>query len=704
MSIWPDISDNALPEDSEDDDYDRKRFAGQLFSLIVGLADRPDSIVIGLSGAWGSGKSSVLTRLSRKFLGEKRWSVAEFNPWLFGDSTSLTMGFLNTLGQVLPDSGYDSTKQKLSRLAARIAPYAGALNVPWVDAEKVVAGIGRVAGGGEVSAARLMDNLRNTLANSESRTLVIIDDLDRLSASELLMTFKLVRLVGGLPNVHYVLAYDEATVLDLITKTDLIGEDDPARARDYLEKVVQVRVALPPIRRAQFDRVFGSFWSTFVSATGMEVRPADDERLGVVYPFLAARLVTPRALKRLAMALHAGWSVELHDEVNLVDYLMIVYVRAFESGVYAGLVAEREYLTGSDSMRFSTYADWLNWLRERGVSGDRVLQVDSLLAVLFPGRITPSGKASGIPLVPFGASRPEYFDRYFAYSVPDEDLSELEFNQAIGAISGKSFNGARERLTREIVSSPMRVGRRVMEVFAGDSQLAVAVAMYLLLEVLGQIPEKDQSVADLAFRQHRQVMSAAICELNLTELTEVIGVAEERGDIALAFLAESLHLNVADLAGSKYLLSEELRLSVRSATSELCSRAAATFASKSLDDVTRAQIRILRVWLWLDGGAARSWVQAKLQAGWDLFEYLQYVYLDTPDPTGATWESRSMEFARIEWIDDYVGRDFVEVHAASEVATASPILLGGPVDGSEVSFRDFVLGIVRSAQASAAPE
>jgi predicted KAP-like P-loop ATPase len=76
--------------------------------------------------------------------------------------------------------------------------------------------------------------------------LIILDDLDRLEPAELLLTFKLVRLVGRLPNVYYLLTYDERTLVDVLKRTDLVGEED-GRAQAYLEKMIQVRLDIPPL-------------------------------------------------------------------------------------------------------------------------------------------------------------------------------------------------------------------------------------------------------------------------------------------------------------------------------------------------------------------------------------------------------------------------------------------------------------------------
>lgn len=78
--------------------------------------------------------------------------------------------------------------------------------------------------------------------------LVVVDDLDRLTAEELLAAFKLVRLVGRFPHVHYMLSYDEHTLIVLLDHTDLVSASDERRGLDDLEKIVQVRIDMPLLR------------------------------------------------------------------------------------------------------------------------------------------------------------------------------------------------------------------------------------------------------------------------------------------------------------------------------------------------------------------------------------------------------------------------------------------------------------------------
>jgi predicted KAP-like P-loop ATPase len=88
--------------------------------------------------------------------------------------------------------------------------------------------------------------------------------------------FKLVRLIGRLPRLHYLLAFDEETLLSVLTETDIArGRRD--RALAYLDKIVQLRFDLPPIDQAtagqMIDRILDEQWS----AQGIRLSDGDIE-------------------------------------------------------------------------------------------------------------------------------------------------------------------------------------------------------------------------------------------------------------------------------------------------------------------------------------------------------------------------------------------------------------------------------------------
>src|SRR5690606_26651920 len=100
---------------------------------------------------------------------------------------------------------------------------------------------------GDVSASATKERASTALQSANLPILVVMDDLDRLTPQELLVVFKLIRLVGNLPNVYYLVSFDEQTLIDILCRTDLVGSD-PQRAREFIEKIIQVRLDLPAFR------------------------------------------------------------------------------------------------------------------------------------------------------------------------------------------------------------------------------------------------------------------------------------------------------------------------------------------------------------------------------------------------------------------------------------------------------------------------
>jgi hypothetical protein len=72
------------------------------------------------------------------------------------------------------------------------------------------------------------------LAGESPRLLIVLDDIDRLSADEIRELFRLVKSVGDLPNVIYPLSFDRCTV------TTALDQFQENRGAAYLEKIVQL--------------------------------------------------------------------------------------------------------------------------------------------------------------------------------------------------------------------------------------------------------------------------------------------------------------------------------------------------------------------------------------------------------------------------------------------------------------------------------
>jgi type II secretory pathway predicted ATPase ExeA len=485
------------PITSTADDYlARGPFVAQLVAGIVAAARQESSTVFGLVGPWGSGKTSVLKLLEEQLQEQAvPWQVAHFNPWSYPDETAMQLGFFAELGTVLPKRGRTrAARRAIADLSRSLAPAAGVLGM--------FAGVnGRDA---FTNAADFFDVDRSTstafaeatraLQRSPHPVLVVIDDLDRLDPSELVLVAKLVRLVGRLPNVFYVLSYDEATLLDVLRRTALVGEQE-ARAKQYLEKIVQVRFDLPPLRPSQAEQLLATHLTALQSRLGIALSPDDQTRFRRTYDdAIAPRLQTVRGIHRFFAQLDI-LSHDIAKDVDVVDFVILTWIRVAEPRVYGMLHQDRDWALGNrpsaiwlhpsqqDQDGKQRHNDLRTRLRDHGVAENQIDAVARVLGALFPAirsdiielnaRLNPDTAETKLRRI----ADADYFHRFFAYLVPEDDVSDQLVDQAVDALNaGRTAGPALDALRDVLITHARLVGRKLQQ----REPLATALATWLL--------------------------------------------------------------------------------------------------------------------------------------------------------------------------------------------------------------------------------
>ncbi|MET0886842.1 MAG: P-loop NTPase fold protein, partial [Mycetocola sp.] len=286
------------------------------------------------------------------------------------------------------------------------------------------------------SASHAKKEASAALSRMETPVLVIMDDLDRLTSDELMQVFKLVRLVGRLPHVYYLLSYDEQTLIDLLAKTDLVGGGHQRRALDYLEKIVQIRLDLPPLRGYQIERLVEGSIRRLVTNHSLQFTAIDRDRFHHVFvDVLRERLSTIRAIRRYFGQVDALLP-SVVGEVDFVDFLTLSWLRTNEPAVYSIVHAHKLEVLGNRgiSLRHLTAeqpevarARWVEMIKRAGVADHQVDDIMYLVGTLFPAmkQINDLDKRTSLGEAIAGrVSHPHYFDRFFAFGVPAEDLRD----------------------------------------------------------------------------------------------------------------------------------------------------------------------------------------------------------------------------------------------------------------------------------------
>ncbi|MFX1821947.1 P-loop NTPase fold protein [Pseudarthrobacter sp. CC4] len=344
------LSDDPInPDNPALDLLDRRGFAESSIAMLERLRAQSESSVVGLIGPWGAGKSSVLNMIRSGITDlDSSWTVVDFNPWNYQDLPSLQTGFFTELHAALPSGPkWKTARDALSKIGRRVAPLGTLGSFLGFDAEKAIQSFADLIAGDE-SLASARQEAEDALRSASQPVLMIVDDLDRLAPEELLLVFKLIRLTGRLPHIYYLVSYDEDTLLDALSRTGLVGNDDPRRAVDYLEKIVQIRLDLPPLREHQVSAWVDNALNSFAQRFGFSLGTEDISRFsGAYHAHIRTRLSTPRSIKRYFSQVEAFFE-PVKNEVDIVDFLLITWIRTAEPLVYELVAARGADLLGKE--------------------------------------------------------------------------------------------------------------------------------------------------------------------------------------------------------------------------------------------------------------------------------------------------------------------------------------------------------------------
>jgi hypothetical protein len=335
-------------------DEDKLGFREVAERLATSLVDHAseDGLVIGVEGAWGLGKSSLLFLIGDelgKLPKDQQPTIINFRPWLIGNRdaliTSLFGELSKQLDQVALNAG-DATRISVAKAkeagealrrfinalsktgsAIEVAGDASGLGpVKWFG--KAVKAVGEFAGKEPASPplSELKDKLVKSLRDLGHRFVINIDDVDRLEPTEVIEILRLVRSVVDLPNVIYLLCYDSDTLAHSIEKA--VGVKS---GHSYLEKIVQLTVMVPRPEPLQLRQWFSDELNPIASAKD------EDElsRLKLVIDYEGGRqLRTPRSVVRVLDAIRFFWPTLRKATGDLADLVWVQLIKDGNPALY----------------------------------------------------------------------------------------------------------------------------------------------------------------------------------------------------------------------------------------------------------------------------------------------------------------------------------------------------------------------------------
>lgn len=338
-----------LPFIENVNDFGTERYVNGLIKFIENSSA---PLTIALQGEWGSGKTSLMTRLERALCSgsDSHFIGIEINTWEHSMLTSpeaTVYKILIHLVQELTKNDVDSKKtfRNFLRGAGNFL-YRGAR-----ESLKTIPGVGGMIAVGLEAAnipTQLPDSIDEAIPTSLSElkkalgaavqksiteankrgVIIFVDDLDRLNPPVAVEILELLKNIFTLDNCIFVLAIDyDVVVKGLKPKFGELTEKNEREFRSFFDKIIQVPFSLPVNNYRPMNFVLKSL----VDIGYLNGLDLSDPRIRTRYTSVVEASVgkNPRSIKRLINTLslvdciaQCGYESENIPEVSIDDKLL----------------------------------------------------------------------------------------------------------------------------------------------------------------------------------------------------------------------------------------------------------------------------------------------------------------------------------------------------------------------------------------------
>jgi predicted KAP-like P-loop ATPase len=235
---------------------------------------------IGIFGDWGSGKSSLMRMIEEKYSGDDDVLVINFNGWLFeGYEDTKTVLMSRIVDELIKNRTLD---EKALKIAAKLLRKIDLIKL---GQSAIKHGLGYLTMGpaglalaGSADAVQKLseldyeDYIKEKQSNDPDEALrtdiqefhlnfeelikktkikkvvVFIDDLDRCSHDTVIGTLEAIKLFLFVKNTAFIIGADERLIKYAVRRRfPEIPGDNTEVGRDYLEKLIQYPIRIPPL-------------------------------------------------------------------------------------------------------------------------------------------------------------------------------------------------------------------------------------------------------------------------------------------------------------------------------------------------------------------------------------------------------------------------------------------------------------------------
>ena len=456
-------------QNSSQDKLNRAIFAKYLARCMLDHHE-PDSLVVGLYGGWGSGKTSVINLVleelnfaATNLEAPDKPVILNFSAWSYSGAQDLTYSFFRRLSSAIRGADDFEDRERILQLLELYVSFFTQKPVPralrtkrslWQKiTSKEREDIYAWESGRDLTLVKA--ELNELLRKQKRKIIIIIDNISRLYPKEIRQIFQIVKSMGDYANTVYLLAFDKPQVVRALDSIDVKYSGE-----EFVEKIVQLPFEIPPISQQDLEKIFADRIEEVMHTVPQDTWDRE-YWADIYYGSLQYFFDNCRDITRYVNTLNFSYP-RLRDVVNPVDFFALTAIETFLPSVYKGIRDNKDLFT---DLLDHVYVFSQDQLQKDKLRCDEILSRNhrvpndvllNLFLLLFP-RIRHIYQ----PQVAFYYSdarartlrricSPDLFDAYFRLSMQAGQIPESEFETIIGfAADHSAFDHALNRLNQD---------------------------------------------------------------------------------------------------------------------------------------------------------------------------------------------------------------------------------------------------------------
>jgi P-loop ATPase len=337
---------------SDCDVLGRKNFSEYL-SKAINEYQSNDSLVVGIFGKWGTGKTSIINM----FLENVEDSIIiKFSPWNYSSQSDLINLFFNLLQQSISDCHNIKDKKVLGESLFQYSKAVKVFSVIPIIGEPLSQFLQTVL---EIKSEELLQipsleetrqKLEEALGKLEKKIVVIIDDIDRLTNNQIREIFQLVKQVANFPNIVYLLSMDRDIVCEALNHVQQIN------GHEYLDKIIQIPIEIPTLRKIKLENVLFSKLDSVLESYSENIIIHKEYWRRVFKNCVESYIGTLRDVNKIINIFQFRFGY-LHEETCFEDMLAITILEVLEPKLYRWIASHKDELCEIGKKRVVTIGD-----------------------------------------------------------------------------------------------------------------------------------------------------------------------------------------------------------------------------------------------------------------------------------------------------------------------------------------------------------